>query len=623
MNFVARDRSFAEPVRYVLESAGNALFVLEGAVLGVTAPGNVVRGENVDQDVVVEGRIVGARGTAAIAMAAPDASVRVAASGVVTGRDYGGSGTGFGVDFRRGGEFVNAGTVVFGVEMSAGLDGARIVNTGTIGAQGDGFAINVNPTGRAPAPNATVEIVNDGAVRGTTRVQFDGPTTLTNLGAMEGAVVEPAAAGGGTVVVRNRPDARMEITAEGLRVDIVNQGLLGRAVMEGEALRLVNMAQSGNVFAVASGTTRIVNGDAMGFVSVSGREPGEGELRLVNTGTAGRIFALELEEARIVNRGTLDAVRSRMEGDVLIDNAGTILGPVVTRDGNDTVRNTGTIGEPVAMGPGDDRFEGRDGGAVEVDGGGGADIVSGSAGDDRLTGGAGADVLMGRAGDDVIDAGGAFDDALLNPVGTLDIVAGGAGDDAIQADGIASGGSGNDTIVGAGRLEGRDGNDAITVVRTREGNRTDTIDAFAFGGTGNDTLQAGSTDRDDPAFGLDATGAVLDGGAGDDVLDAVLSQGVVMRGGEGADTFTVRGREADFVLASSYGEADVADFEDGIDRLDMAGLDPDALDIAAEGADVVIRYTASGEGSDASVTFVLATLRDTDLDEIDRGDFVF
>jgi serralysin len=150
-----------------------------------------------------------------------------------------------------------------------------------------------------------------------------------------------------------------------------------------------------------------------------------------------------------------------------------------------------------------------------------ANVLAGNGGSDRLNGNAGHDTLKGGTGSDRLFGGGGGD--VLNGGGYGDRLEGGSGNDLLR------GGNGND------RLQGNSGADTLR------------------GGSGADTLQGGNgNDR-------------LTGGNGDDLLT----------GGLGADTF-------DFNNLTDCGTADagrdvIADFSQGEDVIDLAGIDADAL----------------------------------------------
>ncbi|MFD2173098.1 calcium-binding protein [Rhodobacter lacus] len=264
-------------------------------------------------------------------------------------------------------------------------------------------------------------------------------------------------------------------------------------------------------------------------------------------------------------------------------------------------------------------------GADSLTGGAGDDLIDGADGNDVLTGNGGDDWLVGRAGDDSI-FGGDGNDAIAAAEGN-DLVNGGAGHDNIGA------GTGNDTVFGeagndsigggAGKdsLRGGTGDDAISggpdddLLFGDDGQDSlagsfgnDSVD----GGAGNDDL-GGGTGRDTLLGGLGDDR--LGGGEGDDTLygnagdDFLAGGGRADRlaGGEGADL--LNGGEGDDWLSGgagadlfifntlTAGERDViADFEDGVDLIRLAGVTPAAsggrfgaltLETAAEGTLVI------------------------------------
>lgn len=160
--------------------------------------------------------------------------------------------------------------------------------------------------------------------------------------------------------------------------------------------------------------------------------------------------------------------------------------------------------------------------------------------------------LKGSAYDDLLQGGDAADKMVGN--GGADALAGGGGNDKLF------GGAGADM------LEGGRGQD------------------LAVGGGGRDMLWGGrGTDR-------------LNGGRGDDFLD----------GGLGADLFIFNGR-------ANEGSDVIADFDDGFDRIRIAGASFDDLTIA-NGADGAVVTLASGTE---------ITLLDVDAASLDASDFIF
>jgi Ca2+-binding RTX toxin-like protein len=180
--------------------------------------------------------------------------------------------------------------------------------------------------------------------------------------------------------------------------------------------------------------------------------------------------------------------------------------------GNDDLRGA-TASDTVLGGQGDDT----------IHGGGGADFLNGNLGNDVVFGGHGNDMIFGEGGDDTLTSD-SQDDPANHDTGN-DTIDGGDGDDSLLAGAAAGAGNatmtgdaGNDTIVangGANLMDGGAGNDVLE--NDGIGNATMT------GGDGADHLQA--------AFGNNS----MDGGAGNDVLNGGGGTDTLM-GGDGNDT---------------------------------------------------------------------------------------
>lgn len=176
------------------------------------------------------------------------------------------------------------------------------------------------------------------------------------------------------------------------------------------------------------------------------------------------------------------------------------------------------------------------------------DIVYGNGGNDVLTlgshndegyGGTGADTILGERGYDLL-YGGAGADTIFGGREN-DEIYGGTGDDDLTGD------AGNDTLHGengADTLIGNSGSDNL------------------FGGAGNDRLVGGFlNDR-------------LNGGGGDDVL----------KGGLRSDVFVYSG-------SANEGSDRIADFENGLDRIEIGGNVVFAnITITASGSDTILSW---------------------------------
>ena len=178
------------------------------------------------------------------------------------------------------------------------------------------------------------------------------------------------------------------------------------------------------------------------------------------------------------------------------------------------------------------------------------ETLIGSADDNTISGLAGNDLLRGLNGNDTL-FGGLGDDTLR----------GGRGKDALFGD------RGNDT------LQGGRGKDAL------------------FGDRGNDTLRGGR--GDDTLFGGQGNDS-LEGGRGSDILT----------GGVGRDKF---------VLEAQSGLDIITDYQDGIDKLSLAGnLEFGSLTIAQQGDNTLIQSSDNG----------LAILHNVQASLITATDFV-
>ena len=205
------------------------------------------------------------------------------------------------------------------------------------------------------------------------------------------------------------------------------------------------------------------------------------------------------------------------------------------------------------------------GGNDTIEGGDGPDSLYGDLGNDRITGGAGDDVLRGGRGNDTLDGGededtiraDLGDDRILGSPGA-DYINGGEGFDTVDYGGSPQGVwvfSGTSTSTG-GHAEG----DFLVNIEAVSGSAfADTIAVWGFGSSFRG-LRAYGRDGDDELFG--SPGSILDGGAGDDILNSV-SGGATFIGGPGADTFV-------FDFAPRVNPDTIEDFNasDG-DRIDL------------------------------------------------------
>ncbi|MGH7006088.1 MAG: calcium-binding protein, partial [Alphaproteobacteria bacterium] len=305
--------------------------------------------------------------------------------------------------------------------------------------------------------------------------------------------------------------------------------------------------------------------------------------------------------------------------------------PAGTPGNDDIAINPGLLGF-IAGGDGNDRLTGNDGlntidggdGSDQIYGLNGADILTGGAGNDLVEGGAGIDILSGGAGIDTLSyehsSEGVTIDLRPNLLGLISTASGGhAGGDVVAADfenavgsnradtlsgtdganvlaglggsDVLNGNGGDDILVGgagADTLNGGDGNDIASYAGSTEGITVDLTAGTVSGGDaagdtlisiegveggdGDDVLSVGGDDGaqrlSSPAASIAATGKVLNGGGGNDIVAGGAGNDTLY-GGSGNDL--VRGGGGDDRL---YGGA-------GFDRL-LGGIGNDTFYITDE-----------------------------------------
>jgi len=297
--------------------------------------------------------------------------------------------------------------------------------------------------------------------------------------------------------------------------------------------------------------------------------------------------------------------------------------------GNDNL--TGTAGvDVIDLLDGNDIYDGL-GGDDTIDGAGGNDTLFGGAGDDILIGGDGADALDGGTGNDTADYTGSGNRVIINMAagsatsgqasgdtftdienvtgsgfadiitgdGGANVLIGGAGKDVLSGfngNDTILGGSGNDFITGgagADIIDGGAGEDTARYVGSNSGVTIDLAAGTASGGHADGDILTnierlfGSSHND--SLTGDAGNNWLFGSAGGDTLTGGAGFDKLF-GGTGADTFVFNAGDV---------WAQVTDFEDDIDTIDLSsyGYDnvSDALmDMSALGGSSV-RYFNGGD----------------------------
>ncbi len=219
--------------------------------------------------------------------------------------------------------------------------------------------------------------------------------------------------------------------------------------------------------------------------------------------------------------------------------------------------------------PGDDDLVGTPD-ADELNGFEGNDILIGQAGDDVINGGDGDDQALGGAGNDSIDLG-AGSDVGIGGAGN-DTLIGGAGNDFLYGESTTetlNGVSGNDTMIagdgddfmrpglGDDYVDGGAGNDRVTYYAVQGSVTVDLrIQGTAqnTGAGGLDTLigieNLSGTTFSDVLIGNNVANWIwshggaddIRGNAGDDTFWLPEGDGAVVRGGQGVDVISFRGR---------------------------------------------------------------------------------
>jgi Ca2+-binding RTX toxin-like protein len=485
------------------------------------------------------------------------------------------------------------------IDGGAGIDTITLF-TGTrlIDANGDGVAEVDNRTAGVIVNLATRQIINDG---------YGGTGEIKNIENLGGSEFNDTLTGSN---VDNEMDGWLgdDLVAGGAGNDTIH-GDTGDDVLKGEVGDdfLYGDADDDTLIGGA-GADYLDGGDGFDKVSYSGSQAVTVDLGLVNaqnTGGGGIDTLVGIEAVE----GTLYA--DNITGSI---GANTLIGG----SGNDYLRGLlggdaiyGDAGDDIIYGNGDDALSEDDDDTLF--GGAGNDAVYGGGGSDEIYGEIGNDTLNGEDGDDYID-GGAGNDTINGGYGYDDLV-GGDGVDTISGGGDAddiSGGAGNDFLYGDDGDDTIHGNDGIDTVDGGRGND------YVAGGLGNDVLRGGGDDDTlegedgtDKLYGDDGedtlTGGIgadrLEGGAGDDVLSGGADGDTLLggdgddliNGGAGRDTMTGGAGEDRFIFVTGDSTPalrdTITDFEDGIDILDLSGIDANSNLADDQAFTIVTKFT--------------------------------
>jgi Ca2+-binding RTX toxin-like protein len=258
--------------------------------------------------------------------------------------------------------------------------------------------------------------------------------------------------------------------------------------------------------------------------------------------------------------------------------------------GNNNPLN-GTANADVIFGLAGDDFVLGQGGNDILELGTGNDRGYGGIGDDTIFGREGNDIIYGEAGADTVD-GGAGNDTILGAAdGAADVMIGGAGNDVIyvyEALDVAyeNVGEGTDTLL----------SDFVGTYVVGAGQSFETIRAVSPGSTTAINLTGNEFGQ---TMQGNAGANILDGAGGADIISALGGNDTLI-GGAGNDRL-IGGTGSDtFVFASGFDVDTIADFEVGIDQIDLsafAGLAFNQLTISEASNGVTISSIVDGFGS--------------------------
>ncbi len=256
---------------------------------------------------------------------------------------------------------------------------------------------------------------------------------------------------------------------------------------------------------------------------------------------------------------------------------------ITTGAGNDYV-NTGRGASTVSAGQGANTIIGG-GNSDTVTALDGGNLVRVGNGANTVTTGGGKDIIFSGKGADTIVTGGGVDRITL--LGGADSVDAGAGQDRLIIDYAAMTTDVTGGVTGGNFATGYVGHIADLMVSSVDFQRSENFTITT--GSGNDTLTTGNgTDilRGNLGNDLFRSGGGADqlfGGGGNDELRGGLGADVVT-GGAGADVFVFRTvAEA----GSGVGHDVILDFKTSLDRIDLSGIDANAIVAGNQGFDFI------------------------------------
>ena len=510
-------------------------------------------------------------------------------------------------------------------------------------------------TNGQPRPSADVDMIDAGG--GNDVVAGGGGNDVALLGSGDDTFIWNPGDGSDTVdgqagfdtlvFAGSSANEKFDISANGQHVRLFRD--VGNVTMDLNGVERINLAASGGTDTV---TVNDLSGTDAKIIAVDlSRDKGNGGDRQVDTvsvqGTAG-------PDAVVVSGHGNSVVVSGLAAQTTIDHADKADQLVInTGAGNDTIDASnlgkGHIGLQLFGGDGDDVITGSDG----------DDFVNGGRGNDIAQLGGGDDTFVWNPGDgsDTVEGQGGFDTLVFNGANInekVDITANGSralftrdvagitmdlnGIERIQF--AALGGSDN---INVGNLGGTD----VQQVAIDLGAGDQAADTVTVNGTaGNDHIKVAAAGDQVTVNGLPAQVTidhvepkfdtlVVQGGAGDDVIDASGMPAAVMQfivnggdgndvlhGGQGNDLLT-GGTGADrFEFSGANGTDTIADFQHGLDKIDITGYGG-ALNkfgdlaghISQVGADthVDLGGTVAGAGSIVLLNTQMASLSASDF----------